>query len=447
MKKSILLGAAALAAIALSAPQAADAGELKIGGYYQFRAASMDNTPSDAIGEETANYWAQRLQLNLDMKASDKSHAHAIVRALDSSHVDGADSTVTAADAQAEWVIRQMWLETEAWGVGLKVGSMPIALNDGILVNHDVTSYGSILLSKNFGGVTVVGANVKVNEGDPTMTVGPAGGNHKDVDLWVLSALGKFNTVDYQVTGAFMNEESGFVGAGAAPIYGIVGNGTGLKLNGGDNVSDGWLALTLGTNIQGIDVTGTAIYETGMDNVTAGSQLENDGFMFGVRAKGKTGFGGWNAYAMYGSEDFTAVVPGGDMTFWSPTWDMGGPGSVDLMKSALTGVNNNSVATSQSNIWGLGAGLSINAGAWTIKPSLDYAQIVEERVSSNTLVGPVFVKYDSAWGGTLAFSTKIQEGTTLDLSGSWVDPNSSNLVAGTTEDTLHYLQASVKMDF
>ncbi|MBF0191527.1 MAG: hypothetical protein HQL99_10390 [Magnetococcales bacterium] len=445
MKKSILLGAAALAAVALAAPQAADAGELKIGGYYQFRATSMDNNPADAIGEESANYWAQRLQLNLDMKASDKSHAHAVVRALDSNHVDGADSTVTAADAQAEWVIRQMWLETEAWGVGLKVGSMPIALNDGILVNHDVTSYGSILMSKNFGGVTVVGADVKVNEGNPAMSVATANGNHMDVDLWVLSALGKFNTVDYQVTGAYLNQETMLSAAGAAMAYGAA-NGTGLKLAGNENISDGWLALTLGGNIQGIDVTGTAIYETGMDNVTAGSQLEDDGFMFGARAKGKTGFGGWNAYAMYGSEDFTAVVPGGDQTFWSSTWDMGGAGSVDLMKSALTGANNNSLATSQSNIWGLGAGLSVNAGAWTIKPSLDYAQIVEERVSSNTPVAN-FVKYDSAWGGTLAFSTKIQEGTTLDLSGSWVDPNSSDLVVGTTEDIMHYVQASVKMDF
>ncbi|MBF0440202.1 MAG: hypothetical protein HQL93_13945 [Magnetococcales bacterium] len=454
MKKSILLGTAALAAVALAAPQAADAGETKIGGYYQFRMASMDNTPGDAAGDENANYWAQRLQLNVDMKASDKSHAHLVTRVLDNNTVQGNDATLAVGTTAttANWQVRQLWLETEAWGVGLKVGNMPVALNDGILVDHDVTSYGTILLSKNFGGVTVIGADVKVAEGS-AMTVG-VNANHMDTDLYVLSALGKVNSIDYQVTGAYLHEDNSVTAVAANPVLGTVGNGLGAKTGTG-SVNDGWLALTLGGQIQGIDLTGTAIYETGMSNVTNDSQLDDSGVLLALRGKGKTGFGGWNAYAFYGSEDYTAPVAGGDQPHWSPTWDSGGAGAHDLMERALSstlggGANGaaatTNIATDVSNMWGVGAGLAINAGAWTIKPSLDYARLVEETIT-NGVAGAA--PYRSAWGGTLGFSTKIQEGTTLDLSGTWVDPNRSNNAVGTaaTEDTMHYLQASVKMDF
>ncbi|MBF0418405.1 MAG: hypothetical protein HQL86_09180, partial [Magnetococcales bacterium] len=123
-------------------------------------------------------------------------------------------------------------------------------------------------------------------------------------------------------------------------------------------------------------------------------------------------------------------------------------GLVGANNVAATYGNNGSVATSQSNMWGIGGGLAINAGAWTIKPSLDYARLVEENVNVTTpdvVVNAVAPSYTSAWGGTLGFSTKIQEATTLDLSGTMVKPHAR--VGGISEDSMHYVQASVKMDF
>jgi len=477
MKKSILLGAAALAAVALAAPQSADAGEVKIGGYYQFRMVSTDNTVTNFDGEETANFWAQRLQLNVDMKASEKSHAHMVTRVLDNRIVQGSDQTFSGAVGSgslgaADWQVRQLWLETEAWGVGLKVGNMPIALNDGLLVDNDVTSFGTILLAKNFGGVTVVAADVKVREGTGDGTnngsavnaygvpvvagSAVANQNDRDVDLFVLSALGKIDAFDYQLTGAYLRGEQFAHQTAYAPAP--------VAFGALQDVSDGWIALTLSTKIQGIDLVGTAIYETGADvnsPVAGTKQLEGDGFFVGGRAKGPTGFGGWNGYAFYGAKDFTSPQLGNNEAKWSPTWDASGPGSQDLMQRVLTGYNSNTGAanganagggtfSNVSNMWGAGAGLSVNAGAWTIKPSLDYAHVVEDyAVDSTTAVPYINANILSAWGGTLGFSTKIQEGTMLDLSGTWVNPKESTTVrtAGTVIDTMHYIQASVKMDF
>lgn len=449
MKKSILLGAAALAAVALAAPQAADAGEVKLGGYYLFRMVSTDNTPTDVAGDENANFWAQRLQLNVDMKASDKSHAHMVTRVLDGKVVEGSDQIFggaaaagTGALGAADWQVRQLWLETEAWGVGLKVGNMPIALNDGLLVDNDVTSYGTILLAKNFGGVTVVAADVKVDEGYAAAVAAqaamPADQNHKDTDLFVLSALGKIDAFDYQLTGAYLKGQN---------------KSTTLT-----DITDGWIALTLSTKFQGIDLVGTAIYETGADVPATGvgtKQLEDSGTFLALRAKGAAGFGGWNGYAFYGSTDFTSPLVQNNEAKWSPTWDSSGPGSQDLMQRALTGLAGNNSATAggntagffsnETNMWGIGAGLAINAGAWTIKPSLDYAHVVEDYDLTNRTIQ---ANYTSAWGGTVGFSTKIQEATTFDLSGTWVDPKLSTRPAAVLNaDVMHYIQASVRMDF
>ncbi|MBF0613899.1 MAG: hypothetical protein G8237_12600 [Magnetococcales bacterium] len=481
MKKSILLGAAALAAVALAAPQSADAGEVKLGGYYQFRMVSTDNTPGDVAGDENLNFWAHRLQLNMDMKASDKSHAHLVTRIIDNQTVDGVDQilnggapgtssgtlapgvTTPTVSQATEWQVRQAWLETEAWGVGVKVGNMPISMNDGLLFDNDVTSYGTVLLSKNFGGVTLVGADVKVYEGSsPGGAPGSVGANvnHRDIDMWVLSALGKISNVDYQLTGAYLNAQDKLINP-AAPAAPIFPAGVAAM----NDVSDGWIALTLGGKVMNIDLTGTVIYEVGGD-VTGGdgtSQFEESGVLLALRAKGKTGFGGWNAYAFYGSEDFDSATPGGNESKWSPTWDSSGAGSQDLMMRALSNFNgassglfggsaggNSWAATggtysSQENMWGVGAGLTINAGAWTIKPSLDYASVVQENETSRPAGSNFAATYESAWGGTLGFSTKIQEATTLDLSGTWVNPNAR--LAATSEETMHYIQASVKMDF
>lgn len=464
MKKSILLGVAAMAAVAMAAPQAADAGETKLGGYYQFRTQHTDNTPGDVAGDENAQYWAQRLQLNVDFKASDKSHAHLMTRILDTNIVDGANSVFptngavagATQPASADWQVRKIWLETEAWGVGLKVGNMPLGMNDEILFGVvDDTSWGSALISKNIGGVTLIGGLNKIQENGTA--VGLTNGqpsDEQDLDFWVISALGKFNTIDYQLTGALMQQQkswsAGAGGGGNAAAFNVVSNGTGATVNLTDDVTDGWIALTLGSKIEGIDLTGTIIYETGMENVTPGSQLENDGFLAALRAKGNAGFGGWNGYVFYAGEDFTAAYPGGNNPKWSPTWDQGGTGAQDLMEAALTGTSaatNKGVATDTSNMWGIGAGLNIKAGAWTIAPSLDYAALVEDMVSAGTTVA-TNANYDSAWGGTLGFSTKIQEATTLDISGTFVDPKRSTTGVGVVnEDTLHYVQASVKMAF
>ncbi|MEO5347453.1 MAG: hypothetical protein H7834_13910 [Magnetococcus sp. YQC-9] len=494
MKKSILLGAAALAAVALAAPQTSDAGEVKIGGLYQFRAVSTDNTPGTVANDANAQYWAQRLQLNVDMKASEKSHAHMVTRVLDNNMVQGADSVlnVGTTTTAANWQVRQLWLETEAWGTALKLGSMPIAMNDGLLFENDTTSYGTILLARNFGGVTLVGADVKVVEGSAmsvnTNAVGVAAvnpfasSNHSDVDFYVLSALGKFNAVDYQLTAAYLNAQSratwtavnsaamqaangttALAVAGGDPYAGF--NGLGGKLTGSNGQHDLWLGLTLGGKIEGIDVTGTLIYENGMSNAVQDSQLDNSGILVALRAKAKTGFGGWNGYGFYGSKDYTAAVPGGNENNWSPVWDAKGAGGQDLMTRALssstnnnglvglTGATNgfngataatsNATSTGQSNMWGVGAGLAINAGAWIIKPNLDYAHVVEDQIMTSGASG--LSTYDSAWGGSLGFSTKIQEATTLDLSGTFVSPNAR--IVGTPEETMHYVQASVTMNF
>lgn len=457
MKKSILLGAAALAAMAIAAPKAADAGETKIGGNYTFRMVNMDNTPTDVAGEKTASFMAQRLQLNMDFKANAKSQVHMVTRVLDSNIVQGADFREVAGNAPAtnatvvgdsSWNIRQLWMETEAWGVLVQAGNMPLAMNDGILIDNDTTSFGTFQLSKTFGPATLVGGLIKYSENNAAVTTTAAAAN-QDIDLWSLSVLGKANNINYQVSGLYLNQEKNV----AVPAFNWTGNGLGPVVNNLNNsVTDGWLALTLGTQVAGIDLTGTAIYETGMTNVTNESQLAKSGALGALRIKGKTGFGGWNGYGFYSSKNFTAAYPGGNQARWSPTWDAGGPGSVDLMESALTGnpgdtmptAASTRMATDTSNMWGTGIGAAINAGAWTIKPSLDYARVVQDNIVTPVAASNA-VAYRSAWGGTLGFSTKIQEATTLDLSGTWVKPNAR--VTGTNASNMHYLQASVKLDF
>ncbi|MBF0296747.1 MAG: hypothetical protein HQL96_16305 [Magnetococcales bacterium] len=459
MKKSILLGTAALAAVAIAAPQAVQAAETKIGGYYMFNMVNTQNAPAATANMENANYMVHRLQLNMDFKASDKSHAHMVVRPVDSGVLSGADSqrNVGTAATDANWQVRQLWLETEAWGVGVKVGDMPVALNDGILADNDTTGFGTILLSKNIGGHTIIGALNKVVEG--ATTAGTLA-DSKDLDLWILSALGKLGKVNYQLTAALINEQNGLVAAGAQPGLGLAGNGLGNKLNSG-TLNDYWLALTLGGNAGPVELTGTAILETGMSNVVKGTQLESSGTLFALRAKGKTGFGGWNGYAFRASKNFTSPNPGGNQPHWSATWDTGGPGAQDLMEAALTGAPtdgsftatgfaaNTRIATDSSNMYGFGLGVNVKAGAWTINPSLDFAGLTNDTVLSSNGLSTVRSNYDHAWGGTLVLSTKLQEATTLALQGTFVDPHltAGGVAAGVTDETMHYLSANIKMAF
>lgn len=459
MKKSFVLGAAALAAMAV-APNLADAGEVKMGGYYMFRMIGSDDTPQKDTNTSTladdANYWAHRLQLNMDFIASPKTHAHMVTRVIDSVPVEGADSaladgssvtTANTAAADTLWDIRQAWLETEAWGVGLKVGNMPISLHDSILVGVDTSSFGTIMLSKSFGDITLVGANVRVDEDNTGNNTAAAklsstagnGSDEDDEDVYVLSLLGKASGINYQTTVAYYdagkNSTSSTLTTGGA----------------GMDTDDLWLGLTVGGEFGGVDLTGTVLYENGADNINVttsawNKQLEGDDFLVALRAKGKTGFGGWNAYGFYAGEDFNSITAGN--AGWSPTWDEGGPGAEDLF-TTLFAANTGTTTDMTRNMWGIGAGLSLNAGGWTIAPSLDYASAVEDIItySNGTLNTPV--DYDSAWGGALTLSTDIDKGTTLALGASFADPDSGPGNNGTTEaaDTMHFLHASVKMKF
>jgi len=467
MKKSLVLGAAALAAVAM-APGAANAhgplqGKWKqlgtnvhFGGYYMFRMQDADPTmDEETANEDNVQAWFHRLELKMDFINSDKTHAHMVTRVLDSKVVSGnraqnlqdkfeVDDNDNYGD-DSGWDIRQLWMETEAWGIGVKVGNMPIALNDKILVNVDTDSFGTLMLSKSFGDMTLVASNVRLSEGmtgknqsgdygsvlDDTDDDGEfddavAGANDDDVDLYFLTLLGKAANINYQLTGAFVDAQdySEFEDAPA----------------GTDN-NNWWLAATVGTDLQGVNLKGTVIWEAGWDNATEGGQLEQDGFLAALRAKGKTGFGGWNGYAFWAAEDFTNLR--GQKASWSPTWDQGGPGGQDLMNNFAggTGVTGTGVTSSNTeNMWGVGAGLKIMAGGWAIKPHLDYASVVEENPT-----GDDQADYDSAWGGTLALSTEIEKGTTLSITGSWVDPDSGD--EDTDGDEMHILQASIKMAF
>ena len=449
MKKSLVLGAAAVAAMAFAAP-VAEAGEVKMGGYYMFRALTGDNTlANDSAGGldvDDDNYWVHRLQMNMDFIASPKSHAHMVTRPLDAATVEGASSVNSGnvnSGAANNWRVKQAWLETEMWTVGVKVGEMPIALNDGLLVNYDGDSFGAIMLSKTFGNTTAVLANVKVAEGlrgvqsDSTTTTTAVDANgfvtsttatntnqdEDDVDLYVLSLLGKTPRVcngcmNWQATAAYLD----------------AGN-TSILNTGGLNTNNLWLAGTLGTKWNGIDLVATAIYEDGYDNYATTTQMAQDDYLLALRANGKLSWGKWNAYAAYAGENFNNIVADG--AAWSATWDSGGPGAKDLMDVWATSVG----AAMTQNMMTVGAGVKFNAAGWTINPMVDYASLAEDTI------GGVQAISDSAWGGTLKLSHVIDQGVTFGVQASYVDPDQTSTGSATTVDSMHYLAADIKMAF
>ncbi|OSM06111.1 hypothetical protein [Magnetofaba australis] len=443
MKKGLILGAAAMAAV-VAAPSA-DAGEVKMGGYYMFRGISADSNITTETGNAkdiAAMY--HRLNIKMDFIASPKTHAHLVFRPLNSNLISSADlGTVTDAIGTAstpgnDWSIRQGWLETEAWGVGVKVGEMPISLNDSILVEHDATAFGTWLLAKSFGDVTAILAGVKAEEGSASSTTASATpANQDDADLYALSLLGKAGSVNWQLTGAYLDADYGST------------LGTTINTVATDDVNNFWLALTLNGAMGGIDLTGTIVYEDGFSGVTptansVSGTWDANGFLVGLRAKGKTGFGSWSGYAFYGDEDFDSVT--NDNTVWSKTWDTGGPGGQDLMgnwAAAATG-SAGLLSNATKNMWGIGAGLSVKAGAWTITPHLDYAALAEDRPTGYTTNQDVS---DAAWGGSIGAATKIDTDTTFGLFGAYVDPQSGSAVGTTSIDEMHILEATIKMKF
>ncbi len=456
MKKSLVLGAAALATLVMAAPQDSKAGEIKVGGYYMFRMQSTDSTPiKDVSPNDTIQGWSQRLQLNTDFIQDKTTHAHLVVRVLDSNVVQGADGSViggggggvsfasnaaSVAHGANDWNIRKAWLETEAFGYGVKVGNMPIALNDNILVNNDDTGFGAIMFSKTFGNVTAVMADVKINEGNlgtnsSTLVTGTTNGyggtssngtvlapttatygaKDDDVDLDVIALFGKAGNVNYGVTGAYLlaGKDSGLTNAAGTP---------------GTVMSDAWLALTLNTMLGGVDATATGIYENGMRGINpalsgaapsaanlAAQRLDKSGMLGALRLKGDlTGMAkgsGWNAYALYSSENFTPIT--GRNPVWSKTWDMSGPGAQDLINywTAAAGTN------PESNLMAVGAGLTfVPAVNWTINPMLDYVQVVKDN-AIGTAGKTTDYRTTSAWGGGVEVATKLNTATTLALTG------------------------------
>lgn len=447
MKKSLLLGAAAFAAMAYVGT--ADAGEIKTGGYYMFRVLSTDATitTENDQSDDTRN-WTHRLQLKTDFKASEKTHAHTVIRVLSSDVVAAADvnaanntasTTGVTAVTSNTWQINQAWLETEAWGIGLKVGEMPISMNDKILINNkaDETSFGTIMLSKTFGDITAIAANVRVIEGrvNGTDTTGVFGADEDDVDLYVMSLLGGMEGVNYQLTGAFLNVRD-------TPLFA------------GSDTDNGWVAGTVGGDANGINWTGTLIYEAGYDNDNnnGDDQYSDDGMLAALRVKGKAGFGGWNGYAFWAGKNFnniTAQNPG-----WSQTWDAGGPGAPDLMGrhgfasangSSISGTTDNSTTAANisdtENMLGLGFGLTIETSGWTINPMLDFAAIDEEDIDNDSVSD---FRADSAWGGSLLLSTSIDKDTKLTLTGTWIDPDATDTFDA---ENMYNASVDVKMLF
>jgi hypothetical protein len=455
MKKSLVLGAAALAAFAFALPTPSDAGEVKMGGYYQFRMQSSNDTPWDddvSLGRndvDDANYWAHRLQLNMDFIASPKSHAHMVTRVLDSNTVEGAN--VAVGQDAANWNIRQAWLETEMWTVGVKVGEMPISLNDDILVNHDTTSFGTIMLSKSFNDTTVVLANVRMDEANRGVSYTDLNGDgnidpadmsassnsgidadEDDIDLYVLSLLGKSRKacgngcINYQLTAAALDSGN------AADI---------LDSGNAADMNDYWLAATVGTSWNGIDLTGTAIYDRGME---VGNVESDGGFLAALRATGKTAWGAWNGYAFYSEDTFQNVV--GTNAGWSDTWDTGGPGGRDLM-SNWAGYAGSGDGTTE-NLTGVGLGLKFNAAGWVINPMVDYAALTESGAGFATdSDGDGVADSEGAWGGTLKFTHQIDTGVTFGMQASYVDPDDTDGDDGVTMDAMHYYGADLKMVF
>ena len=425
MKKSLILGAAAMMAVVAAAPQA-EAAEVKLGGYYIFRVIDEDATLADTAGSDELSGWRQRLQLNLSAKISDKTSAHFQWRPT------GSTSTVQGASADVSgtsWDVKRLWAETEMYGLGLKVGNLPLSINDGLLFKDAGGSFGSIVVSKSFGDVTLVGLNVRVTEG----AVSGANADSDNVDVYGLSLLGKAGKLNYQLTWAHMDGDANNAVTAV-------------------DMDNDWIALTAGGKMGSVKLTGTVIWENGLDFSNAASaQTTDSGVMAALKLDGKTGFGGWKGYAFYSSEDFShpqASTLGGasnsatNRSSWSTAWDGGvgsrGPGLFEAW-ALDSAASKTVVASKDQNMWGLGATLSIKAGAWTIAPALDYASFVEDNVA-----GAGKVNSDSAWGGSITASTKLDEGTTFSMFAIGLNP--SDDVSGTTNE-MHTVGAQLKVKF
>lgn len=472
MKKSLLLGAAALAAVALA--PTADAGQVSFGGYYRFQVLSEDtNITDEASNQDHNQYMRHRLQLKMDMSVSPKTHAHVVMRPIDNDTVEGANSSLlestlgTANAASTSGVsgrvdtaasnlggnsdglnIMAAWLETEMWGVGVKVGEMPVALNDRILINDDGdSSMGGILLSKTFSNkVTALLGKFALDEnnvgGSSISNKAKYGASEDDVDAYALALLGAYNGVHWNLSVVYAN---GYDDAtvGSTALSGIS--------NGADaNVDNLWVGLTLNGKFNNVDWVATVLYENGYNDIATNSgtawmdQLEGSGAMAALRLNGKVSWGEWNGYGFYGSKNFDSI---NNRPNWSMLYDSHG---TDLMHNVLLAsdsVNAKAVHANDSgeNAWGLGLGAKFKAGIWTINPQIDLVRLSRDDYSTGGIDQQAAIS--GAWGGTLKASTDIDTATTLSLVGAYVavDENHNNL--GSTRDDMHTLLAEIRMNF
>ncbi|MBF0193022.1 MAG: hypothetical protein HQL71_00630 [Magnetococcales bacterium] len=414
MKKSLILGAAAMAAL-VAVPQA-DAADVKVGGYYMMRAVTQDTTLAEDSTLDDTQGWFQRVQLNVDAKISDKTSAHLHTRILGSSDTIEGATKGNAQDSDGAMDVKRAWMETEVYGITVKAGNMPLNINDKLLFKDDGGSYGTILLAKNFGGVTAVALNVRADEG---LTTG-LNADTDDANVYGLSLVGKAANLSYQLTWAHLDVEEDY---SAVP-----------------DSTNNWIALTVGADMGGMKLTGTGIYETGHNqDGTVTDTLEDGGFMGALRVKGKTGFGGWNAYGFYAAESFNHPVETYTSSRvnqgFSKTWFQGGPGGTVLMESWATGDGGTSSKNNLQNLMGVGAGATVKAGSWSIKPAVDYVTVIED----------AGVNSKSAFGGSLYLTTALDKGATFSLVGIYVKPSDdSNTV---DYGAMQALQAEFKVKF
>jgi|SaaInl8_120m_RNA_FD_contig_41_972036_length_1568_multi_8_in_0_out_0_1 hypothetical protein len=416
MKKSLILGAAAMAAL-VAVPQA-DAADVKVGGYYMMRAVNQDTTILEDSTEDDTQGWFQRVQLNVDAKVSDKTSAHLHTRILGSSDTIEGATTGNAQDSDGAMDVKRAWMETEVYGVTVKAGNMPLAINDKLLFKDDGGSYGTILLAKNFGGVTAVALNVRADEGLTTGT----NADTDDANVYGLSLIGKAANLSYQLTWAHLAIEED---------YGTY-----------NDSNNNWVALTVGADLGGMKLTGTGIYEVGHsqdDETGLAETLTDGGFMGALRVKGKTGFGGWNAYGFYAAESFNHPVESYTSSRvnqgFSKTWFQGGPGGTVIMESWATGDGGTSNKNNLQNLMGAGVGATLKAGSWSIKPAVDYVTVIED----------AGVNSKSAWGGSLYLTTALDKGASFSLVGIYVKPSDDSSTLDIA--AMQALQAEFKVAF
>jgi len=390
------------------------------------------------------------------MIASEKTAAHMHFRPIDNAAIqggvlgDGSASNSTSANTAA-WSIKRLWLETEAAGIKVQMGEMPLVLHNKLMYNDDGGSVGALILSKTFGGVTVLLGNVKADEGSTVSQGAPNGNsNDADADLYHLAALGKAGSISYAASITHLEAGSGNVIATPTITSSSTGDGGSVST---DTAND-WLAVTIGAKLGGIDLDVTGIYESGYDNFDKSAtktilteQLADSGFFLGAHLKGATGFGGWKAYAWYGDENFSSVSS-------QPTWSqMHNANSPDdgLMRTALNAEGSGILMSAMENSIGIGAELSIKAGDFTIKPGLEYLTVNETDITAPGATVVTKANTDDMVGGWLSVSTSIDTGTTMSLTGAYVDVNANdvkaNLPGGVDFDAIHSLVAEIKIVF